>query len=133
MRTIFGREPAYWGALAASTIQLFSAFVLPLNIETQGVLNAAIAAGFGVITAFQVRSEKTVPAVVGFFKAAIAVGLAFGLSLSPEAQSSFLVFAEILLTGFLVRPNVVAKVPLVVDGKVLSSVNQPLPPDIRMA
>jgi hypothetical protein len=111
MNRIFGREPAYWLALASGLIALVSAAVFPLTTDQQGLLNAGVAALLGVVTAWTLKGEGLVAALVGFFKAAIAVGLAFGLSLSPDMQSTAMVVVELLLTGVLVRPNVVAPVP----------------------
>jgi hypothetical protein len=111
MTRIFGREPAYWLALASGLVALVSAAVFPLSTDQQGVLNAAVAALVGVITAWTLKGEGLVAALVGFFKAAIAIGLAFGWSLAPEVQASFMVVIELVLTGALVRPNVVAPVP----------------------
>jgi hypothetical protein len=119
---VFGREPAFWLAFASAAIALFSATVFELTVDQQGVLNASVAAVFGVLTALAVSGEKAVPAIVGLFKAAGAVALAFGLSLSPEVQSTALVFIEILLTGLLVRPNVVAPVAPAPVGPVIQSV-----------
>lgn len=111
MTRILGREPAYWLALASGLIALVSAAVFPLSTDQQGVLNAGVAALLGVTTAWALKGEGLVAALVGFFKAAIAVGLAFGLSLSPDLQSTVMVVVELLLTGLLVRPNVIAPVP----------------------
>jgi len=111
MRTIFGREPAYWAALAAVIIQMFSAFRLHLDLETQGVLNAGVGAVLTLVMVASLRNERTVAALVGVFKAAAAIALAFGFHLAPEAQSSVLVFVELVATGFLIRPNVEAPVP----------------------
>lgn len=111
MNRVFGREPAFWLAFVSALIALASAVGWNLSVDQQGVLNACVAAVFGGLTAWKVSSEKAVPAIVGLFKAAAAVGLAFGLALSPEVQSTALVFIEILLTGLLVRPNVTAPVP----------------------
>lgn len=113
MTKVFGREPAYWLALASGLIALVSAAVFPLTVDQQGVLNAAVAALLGIVTAWVLKGEGLVAALVGFFKAAIAVGLAFGLSLSPDVQSTAMVVVELVLTGVLVRPNVVAPVPAV--------------------
>jgi hypothetical protein len=110
IRLVLGREPAYWLALASGLIAFTSAAVTPLTGDQQGVLNASVAALFGVITAGFLAGEKSVAAIVGLFKALIAVGLAFGLSLSPEVQSSAMVLVELVLTGALVRPNVQAPV-----------------------
>lgn len=109
-RLILGREVAYWLALASGIIAFVSAAVTPLTTDQQGVLNAAVAAAFGLITAGLLAGEKSVAAIVGLFKALIAVGLAFGLALSPEVQSTAMVVIELALTGALVRPNVQAPV-----------------------
>lgn len=124
MSRVFGREPAYWLALASGVIALVSSTVVTLSVEQQGVLNAAVAALLGVVTAWTLRGESLVAALVGFFKAAIAVGLAFGLALSPEVQGSLMVVVELVLTGVLVRPVVVAPVAAGVasGGGVVSSV-----------
>lgn len=111
MKTIFGREPAYWAALAAVTIQMFSAFRFHLDTETQGVLNAGVGAVLTLIMVLTLRNEQIVAAIVGAFKAAAAIALAFGFGLAPEAQSSVLVFVELVATGILIRPNVEAPVP----------------------
>lgn len=109
-RLILGREPAYWLALVSGLISFVSAAVFSLTTDQQGVLNACCAALFGVITAGFLAGGKSVAAIVGFFKALIAVGLAFGLALSPEVQSSAMIVVELVLTGILVRPQVVAPV-----------------------
>lgn len=116
MRTIFGREPAYWAALVAVAIQMFSAFRYHLDAETQGVLNAGVGAVLTLIMVLTLRNEQTVAALVGVFKAGAAIALAFGFHLAPEAQSSVLLFVELVATGFLVRPNVEAPVPPTVAG-----------------
>lgn len=111
MTRIFGREPAYWLALASGLIALISSAIFPLTTDQQGWLNASVAALLGVVTAWTLKGEGLVAALVGFFKALIAVGLAFGLSLSPEIQGSAMIVVELVLTGVLVRPNVLAPVP----------------------
>lgn len=108
---VLGREPAYWLALAAGLIAFVSASVFPLSVDQQGLLNAVVTAVFGVITAWTLKGERLVAAIVGFFKAVIAASLAFGLVLAPEVQSTAMVVVELVLTGILVRPNVIAPVP----------------------
>ncbi|WP_041837082.1 hypothetical protein [Actinosynnema mirum] len=108
---VFGREPAYWLALVSSVVAFVSAAVLPLSVEQQGVLNAAAAALFGVLTAWTLAGERLVAALVGLGKALVAAGLAFGLALAPEVQSTLMVLVELVLTGLLVRPAVIAPVP----------------------
>jgi hypothetical protein len=111
MRTILGREPAYWLALASAAIAFISSAIFPLSTEQQGTLNAVVAAVLGVVTAFALKGEGLVAALVGFFKAALAAGMAFKLHLSPELQSAGMLLIELILTGVLVRPNVIAPVP----------------------
>jgi len=108
---IFGREPAYWLALASAVHALCSALFASLTVDQQGVLNAGVAALLGVVTAWTLKGERLVAAIVGFFKAAIAIALAFNLDLPPEIQSSAMLVVELVLTGILVRPVVVAPVP----------------------
>jgi hypothetical protein len=111
MKQIFGRDAAFWLSLTSAAIAFISATVAPLSVEQQGVLNAGVAAVLGLASIGFLAAEKSVAAVVSVFKALIAIGLAFGWSLSPEVQSSAMVLVELVLTGVLVRPNVVSKVP----------------------
>jgi hypothetical protein len=107
---IFGREPALWAALLASVVQMVSAFVFPLSVEQQGVLNALTVAVLGAVTAFAVSSERGVPALLAALKAALAVGLAFGMHLSPEVQATVMTFAAAVAAMF-IRTQVTAPVP----------------------
>lgn len=111
MGTGFKRDAAFWLSLTSAAVAFFSAVITPLSIEQQGLLNAGVAAVLGLASVGFLAAEKSVAAVVSVFKALIAIGLAFGLSLAPEIQSSAMVLAELVLTGVLVRPNVVSKVP----------------------
>lgn len=107
---IFGREPALWAGLLSALIQLVSAFIFPLSDEQQGVLNALTVAILGVITAFAVSSERGVPALLGAIKAVLAVGLSFGLHLTPMNQAVIMTFAA-AVAAFIVRDRVTAPVP----------------------
>lgn len=112
---LFGREPALWSAFAASAIAMFSAFILPLSVDQQGVLNAVVAAVLGVVTAVVLKSDGLSAAILGLAKAAIAVGIAFGLAWSPETQAVVMTFAA-TVTGMFVRTQEVAPQPAVVRG-----------------
>lgn len=111
MNRIFGRDAAFWLSLASAAIAFISATVAPLTVEQQGVLNSGAAAVLGLTSIGFLKAEQSVAAVVTVFKALIAVGLAFGWKLAPEVQSSAMVLVELVLTGVLIRPNVVSKVP----------------------
>ena len=112
---IFGREPALVLAFVAALIQMVSSFVFPLSVDQQGVLNALTVAIIGVVTALAVRGDQAAPAILGFIKAALAVGLAFGFHLAPEAQSTIMVFAAAVVAMF-VRTQVIAPVQSVVSS-----------------
>jgi hypothetical protein len=86
------REPALILALLASVVQMVSAFVWPLTIDQQGVINAAAAAVAGLVVAILVHSEQLVPAIVGMIQAALALGLAFGFHLAGNNQAVIMAF-----------------------------------------
>jgi hypothetical protein len=103
------RDPALWLGLVAAIIQLTAAFVFPLTGEQQAVLNACAVAVAGVITAVWVRRDGQAAAIVGFAQAAIAVGLGFGLNISPEGQAAIMAAVSTAAAMF-VRTQVVAAV-----------------------
>jgi len=103
----FKREPALWLALFASAVQMFSAFILNLTIEQQGVLNAVAVAVAALLTAIAVRSDQMVPAILGVIKAVLALALAFGLAMSPDNQAIVMTFATAAVAMF-VRTQVTA-------------------------
>jgi hypothetical protein len=107
---IFGREPALILGLIAAAVQLFSAVVLPLTPEQQGVLNALAVATIGFATAWAVSAEKAAPAILGLAQAVLACALAFGLHLEPTTQSAVMAFATALVSAF-VRTQVTAPQP----------------------
>lgn len=113
---IFGRDPVLWLGLLAAFVQFVSAFIVPVSIETQGIIAAFALAAVGVIQAVVVRDGSAVPAVTGLFKAGIALGLAFGLRWSPEQQAEVMFMVQAVLS-LLVREQVVA--PIDARGQVV--------------
>jgi hypothetical protein len=103
------REPALILALVASAIQMVSAFLFDLTVDQQATLNAVAVAAAGLVTAIMVKSDQLAPFVLGLLQAALAVGLAFGLYLSPENQSVIMTFAAAVVAMF-VRTQVQAPV-----------------------
>lgn len=106
-----GREPALWIAFAGAAIQVISSLVLELSVDQQGTLNAIIVAAFGIATAVAVKGDQLVPAVLGGFKALLALALAFGLALSPENQAFIMVLVGTVV-ALAVRDRVIAPVPV---------------------
>jgi hypothetical protein len=115
VRTIWGREPAVWLALFAALVQGVSGFFFNLTDDQQGVLNAVAVAFFGLVTALAVKGDALLPGLMGFIKAVLALGLAFGLHLDAAHQSVIMVIAGAIVTAFVVRPNVTA--PVTMNGQ----------------
>lgn len=107
------RDPALWLGLVAALISLTAAFLFPLTVDQQAVLNAAAVAVMGVVTAFIVRRDGQSAAIVGFAQALIAVGLGFGLNISPEGQAAIMAVVSTAAAMF-VRQVVVA--PVTAEG-----------------
>jgi hypothetical protein len=111
MENPVGRDPVVlFVALVAPLLQLISSFVVPLTDEQQGLLNAALAALFGIVAAVRVSVEKALPLLVGFAQAVIAVGVGFGFEMDPTAQSAILAVIG-LVSSYFVRTQVFAPVP----------------------
>ena len=99
--TIFGREPALWMSLITSAIMVFSAFILTLTPDQQGVLNAVALAFFGLLTAWSVEQGQLSAAILGFIKAVIALAVAFGLQMAPDQQSLIMTLVSAIVAMFL--------------------------------
>lgn len=107
------REPsALWIGLIAPVVACLAAFVFAANPDTQIVVNAAALAVAGAITAFVVRSDKLLPAIVGAITAVVSVGAALGLALDSAQQAS-LVVALGAVAAVVVRDRVTAPAPAV--------------------
>lgn len=107
---IFGREPAVLSALIASIIAVVGAFIFHLTDDQQTLLNVAVVAVFGLVTALGVAKDKLVPALLGLAQALLNVALGFGLDLSAEKQAILLTLVANLVAAVVVRPQVTAKV-----------------------
>lgn len=103
------RDPALWLGLVAAVVQLTAAFIFPLSIEQQAVLNALAVALAGLATAIWVRRDGQAAAIVGLAQAAIAVGLGFGLEISTEGQAAIMA-AVTTAAAMFVRTQVTAQV-----------------------
>jgi len=113
-KLIFGREPAVILALIASTIMMFTHFLYPLSVDQQGALNAVAMGLVGIFSYWAIAEDGGLALVVGFCKAVLALGLAFGLHLSADQQAVAMSFVTILAQTVIVRPNVIA--PVKADG-----------------
>ncbi len=87
-----------------------AAFVFAATPETGTIVNAAALAIAGAITAFVVRSDNLLPAIVGAITAVVSVGAALGLNLDAAQQAS-LVVALGAIAAVIVRDRVTAAAP----------------------
>lgn len=106
------RDPALWLGLIAAVIQLVAAFIFPLTVDQQAVLNALAVSVAGVLTAFIVRRDGQAAAIVGLAQAAIAVGLGFGLNIPADGQAAIMAVVSTAAAMF-VRTQVTAPVDAV--------------------
>lgn len=106
----FGRDPVWYTNLFAVLVMAVTSFGLHLTIGQQGALNALALAVAGIVIAVQLRSESQLAMAVQLMKALVALGLSFGLHLSPDQQFVLVSLVTALGSGFL-RTQVVATVP----------------------
>jgi hypothetical protein len=114
----FGRDPVWYTNLFAVLVMAVASFGFHLTADQQGTLNAVALAVAGVIIAVQLRSEGQLAMAVQLVKALIALGLSFGLHLSPDQQFVLVSLVTAVGSGFL-RTQVTAPVPKTVDGAVV--------------
>lgn len=109
--TLLRREPIQIIGFFAAGLQLLVSLLVPLTIDQQGAINAAIVVVAGVASAFTVSVEKAAPLIAGLIQALIALAASFGLFLAPQVQGALMT----LITGgiaFYIRTQVTAIVPL---------------------
>lgn len=103
---IFKREPALWLNLFATLVAWLSTWLLHLTPEQQSVLNGVAYAVMGIIIA-AMTGDGLSAAILGFFKALIALGLGFGLHLSDDMQATVLSLVA-AVTSMFIRTQVIA-------------------------
>lgn len=103
------RDPVFLAQLVAAVIMAISTFAFPLTVDQQGVLNALAVSIAGIVASWRV-SDGQLALLVGLFKAVIAVGLAFGLHLTPEQQLVLITLVQ-LGGAMFVRTQVGSELP----------------------
>jgi low affinity Fe/Cu permease len=110
----FGREPVFYLAFFAIVLKLAAGFGLDVSADQQTVINAALAAVVGVISAFVLHTGAVAAAVLQFAQAAMALFIGFGLNFSADNQalimSAVAAGLALFLHGQVVAP--VAQVPV---------------------
>lgn len=116
----FGRDPVWYTNLFAVLVMAVASFGLHLTADQQGALNAAALAVAAIIIAVRLRSEGQLAVAVQLMKALIALGLSFGLHLSPDQQFVLVSLITAVGSGF-IRTQVKAPEPPTIDGHVVGS------------
>jgi len=106
---IFGREPQWWAALFGAIVIGVSTFIFPLTADEQGVLNSVVLAVIAIVVAVAAKSGTSLALVVNLTKALLALVIAFGLHLSPDAQAAIMTIVMAVGSGFL-RTQITAPV-----------------------
>ncbi len=101
------REPALVVGLLAMAAQLVPPMVTALSPTWAGVVNAAVVAVAGALTAWLVHSVKLAPAILGAAQALLALSLALGLHLDSSAQAEVMA-AVSAATAMFIRTQVQA-------------------------
>lgn len=96
---LLGREPAAWLTLFAVAVKLFSAFVINVDINTQAWVNAAAAAGMGLLIAILTK-DGVVAAILGLVQAGLALAVGLGLDWSADKQGLVLAFVSLVLGAY---------------------------------
>lgn len=98
-------EPALWLGLASGAVQLAAAFILPWPDETVAIVNAALAAAFGLWVAVSTRATDNggsiKGAILGLGQALINVGLVFGWGVTDKQSAAVLMFLTMASAVFI--------------------------------
>lgn len=104
------REPALWIGLLAMIVQWVPPIIVHLSPVQASVINAAIVAVAGAVTAVLVHNGKAAPAILGAIQAILALGLGLGLHIPQDVQAEIMAAATALVAAF-VRTQVTALPP----------------------
>jgi hypothetical protein len=96
---LLGREPAALLTLFAVAVKLFSAFVINVDVNTQAWVNAAAAAGMGLLIAVLTK-DGVVAAILGLVQAGLALAVGLGLDWSADKQGLVLAFVSLVLGAY---------------------------------
>ena len=98
---ILGQEPAFFvGVIEAVLAMLLGFGLFGLDSTTNGVIVAAVAAGLGLVTAYATKTTLF-SSLVGFAKAALVLGVTFGLTLTDVEQSSIIAVVTLVAGAYL--------------------------------
>jgi hypothetical protein len=98
---IFGREPVYILAFVAIVLKLSAAYGLEVSAEQQGAIMAVLSLVVALVSALVLRTGAAGAAIVNLAQGALALFLAFGLSMGAEQQAMWMAAVEGAVALFL--------------------------------
>ena len=107
---ILGREPVFLLAFVAVTLKLASAYGLDVTAEQQAVIMAVLSGMVAVVEAVVLRTGAAAAAIVNLAQGVLALFLGFGLAMSAEQQSLWMLAVEGAV-ALMLRREVTAPVP----------------------
>lgn len=122
------RFPALILGLVAVVVQVGGPLLFAFSPEQDALVAAVTVALVGVATAWLVRGDALVAAIVGLAQAMLALGLGFGLALPADTQSLIMAAVAAAAAAF-VHSQVVGPVPATLGHSPLAVV--PVPPPAR--
>lgn len=106
----FGREPVYLLAFVAVALKLASAYGLDVTAEQQAVIMAVLSGIVALVEAVVLRTGAAAAAIVNVAQGVLALFLGFGLEMSAEQQSLWMLAVEGAV-ALMLRREVTAPVP----------------------
>lgn len=107
---LLGREPVYLLAFVAVTLKLASAYGLDVSAEQQAVIMAVLSGVVAVVEAVVLRTGAAAAAIVNLAQGVLALFLGFGLAMTAEQQSLWMLVVEGAV-ALMLRREVTAPVP----------------------
>lgn len=91
---IFGREPVYILAFLSIGLKLGAAYGLDVSANQQGAIMAVLSLGVALATAIVLHTGAAGAAIVNLAQGVLALFLAFGLHMSAQTQSLWMLAVE---------------------------------------
>jgi hypothetical protein len=104
------RFPALTLGMVSSIVQVVTGLFLTLSPHQTSLINALVVAILGAVTAWLVKGDALVAALVGVAQAMLALLIGFGLDLPPDLQASIMAFVAAVSAAY-VHTQVTAPVP----------------------
>ena len=108
---IFGREPVYILAFISVALKLSAAYGLDVSSNEQGAIMAVLSLIVAVVTAIVLHTGAVGAAIVNLGQGVLALFLAFGLHMTAQTQSLWMLAVESGVALWLHR-EVTAPVPV---------------------